>query len=124
MEEEGYEPQNVAGASAGAIVAALLAAGYKAHDIKSNYETENLDLKRILEDQDFNDFMDKGWEDRFPKIVSILLDQGIYEGKYLQSLMEDLLSKKGVHTFGDLVHPKYADQVYVLRTSGTDRYEN
>jgi NTE family protein len=113
LEEEGFEPQNVAGASAGAIVATLLAAGYKAHGTKNDDETDDLDLKKILEDQDFDLLMDKDWEDRFPKLIglplSIFLDQGIYEGKYFQALMEDLLSKKGVHTFRDLIYDEDED---------------
>ena len=34
LEERGYRPQNIAGASAGAIVAALLAAGYTAAELR------------------------------------------------------------------------------------------
>ena len=34
LEERGYRPQNVAGASAGAIVAALVAAGYTAVELR------------------------------------------------------------------------------------------
>src|SRR5215208_2534246 len=34
LEERGYRPQNVAGTSAGAIVAALLAAGYTAAELR------------------------------------------------------------------------------------------
>ena len=34
LEEHGYKPQNVAGTSAGAITAALIAAGYSAAEVK------------------------------------------------------------------------------------------
>ena len=34
LEERGYRPQNMAGASAGAIVAALVAAGYTADELR------------------------------------------------------------------------------------------
>src|SRR5919202_4371452 len=53
LEERGYEPQNIAGTSAGAITAALLAAGYSSAEIKD-----------IVFDLDFRQFEDKGWEDR------------------------------------------------------------
>jgi predicted acylesterase/phospholipase RssA len=53
LEENGYKPQNVAGSSAGAIVATLLAAGY---DAKS--------LGNILRTEKFNLYMDQGWEDK------------------------------------------------------------
>src|SRR4029453_13730341 len=72
LEEHGYRVQNVAGTSAGAITAALIAAGYTAEE-----------LKKIVFELDFAQFEDKGWEDRIPlfgKGISLLSDQGIYEG--------------------------------------------
>lgn len=36
LEERGYEPQNMAGASAGAIVAALIAAGYSSVELRKS----------------------------------------------------------------------------------------
>ena len=72
LEERGFEAQNVAGTSAGAITAALIAARYSAED-----------LKEIIISLDFRQFQDEGWEDRLPIIdrtASILLDQGLYEG--------------------------------------------
>jgi NTE family protein len=53
LEENGYEPQNVAGTSAGAITAALIAARYSAAE-----------LKEIVLSLDFKQFEDKAWEDR------------------------------------------------------------
>ena len=101
LEEQGYEPQNVAGASAGAIVATLLAAGYSADE-----------LRDVIQNLDFEKFKDTDWVDRIPiagSAISILRDQGIYEGSYFQQLMSDLLEDKGVSTFADLVHPDFAD---------------
>jgi NTE family protein len=71
LEEEGYEPQNMAGASAGAIVAALIAVGYTSDE-----------LKEIISKLDYDQFKDEALEDRFPlgKALSILRDLGIYEG--------------------------------------------
>jgi NTE family protein len=103
LEENGFRPQNIAGASAGAIIATLLAAGYTARE-----------LHQFVSNQDFKLFMDKGWEDRLPGFIgvplSILHDRGIYEGVYFLERMQELLAKKGVSTFRDLVHPEYADQ--------------
>ena len=53
LEERGYKPQNLAGTSAGAITAALIAAGYSASE-----------LKDIIFGLDFRQFEDKSWEDR------------------------------------------------------------
>ena len=57
LEERGYEPQNVAGTSAGAITAALIAAGYSAAE-----------LREIIFDLDFRQFKDQAWEDRIPLV--------------------------------------------------------
>ena len=102
LEERGFEPQNVAGTSAGAIVATLLAAGYTAAE-----------LREIILGLDFSRLRDTAWEDRVPLAgapLSILRDLGIYEGEYFRKLMSDLLEAKQVRTFRDLVHPRYADQ--------------
>ena len=102
LEERGYQPQNIAGTSAGAIVATGLAAGYTAAE-----------QREILASLDFNRFTDKDWEDRIPVVgapLSILLDQGIYEGEAFLSWIRDVLEAKGVRTFADLVHPEFADQ--------------
>ncbi|MBA2298004.1 MAG: patatin-like phospholipase family protein, partial [Actinobacteria bacterium] len=52
LEARGYKPQNVAGTSAGAISASLLAAGYSAQE-----------LKEIIIGLDYRQFQDKAWED-------------------------------------------------------------
>ena len=101
LEERGYVPQNVAGTSAGAISAALLAAGYSAAE-----------LKELIIGLDYRQFEDKGWEDRVPLVersLSMLLDLGLYEGERFLAWIRELLAAKGVHTFADLVHPEYAD---------------
>lgn len=102
LAEEGFEPRAVAGASAGAIVAAAVAAGFDAEELRDT----------ILE-LDYAQFRDEAWEDQIPLLdrgLSILLDQGIYEGRVLHDWMRDLLEQKGVRTFGDLVHPEFADE--------------
>jgi NTE family protein len=95
LEEQGFEPMNVAGTSAGAITAALVAAGYTADELKQ----EVLAL-------DFNSFRDEAWEDKLPlfeKTVSVLKDLGIYEGETFRRWMAAKLEAKGKRTFGDLV---------------------
>jgi NTE family protein len=95
LAEQGWEAMNIAGTSAGAITAALVAAGYTAEELKE----EVLEL-------DFNRFQDKGWEDKIPvfeKTFSLLKDLGLYEGTFFQSWMAERLAAKGKRTFGDLV---------------------
>ena len=104
LEEHGFRPQNVAGASAGAIVAALVAAGYTASE-----------LREVLDALDFLSFKDRAWEDRLPALsrtVSILKDKGVYEGEAFQAWMTGLLEAKGLRTFGDLLRRPEAVSLY------------
>ena len=104
LEERGYRPQNMAGASAGAIVAALVAAGYTAAE-----------LRESIIKFDFNGLKDRAWEDLLPlfsRTVSILKDRGIYEGEAFLEWMTRLLEAKGVRTFGDLVRRPEAELRY------------
>ena len=101
LEEQGYLPQNVAGTSAGAISAALLAAGYSAAE-----------LREIIMALDYREFQDRAWEDRVPlfeRSLSMLLDLGLYEGDYFLRWIRERLEAKDVRTFADLVHPDFAD---------------
>jgi NTE family protein len=119
LEERGFEPYNIAGTSAGAITAALIAARYSAEE-----------LKDIVITLDFNQFEDKAWEDHIPifdRSASILLDQGIYEGKRFYEWIKELLAAKGIHTFADLViedagdDPKYRSRLQVIASDATGR---
>lgn len=94
-EERGHVWQNVAGTSAGAIVAALVAAGYTAAEIKG-----------VMDGLDFNRLRDRSMRDRVPlvgPVLSMLVEKGLYEGDFFEGLMTELLAAKGVRTFGDLV---------------------
>jgi NTE family protein len=101
LEERGFRPENVAGTSAGAITAALLAAGYRGDE-----------LRDIVLEIDFRQFQDRAWEDKVPLIersLSTLLDLGIYEGTRFLSWIRELLEAKGVRTFADLVREGETD---------------
>lgn len=102
VEADGYEFVNVAGTSAGAIVAALLAAGYTAAE-----------LKKILIDFDFARLTDTSLIGRIPvagPIVNVLTRLGIYEGDFFLNLMRDLLAAKRKRTFRDFILPEYAEE--------------
>jgi NTE family protein len=93
-EELGVQWKSVAGTSAGAITACLLAAGYSADE-----------LKRVLMDLDFKEFLDEGLLDRIPllgKIASAVFEKGIYEGDFFERWIAKMLREKGVTTFGEL----------------------
>lgn len=94
-ERLGYSFAHVAGTSAGAIVAACIAAGYTA-----------IEMEEILKSIDYLKFKDEGVEDKIPlagPLVSLLLENGLYEGKYFENWLRDLLLQKNIRTFGDLV---------------------
>lgn len=117
LEKEGYEFENLAGTSAGAIVAALLAVGFTAAE-----------LKDILEKLDYSKFKDEGLLDKLGivgKGLSIGFEYGIYEGDYFEEWLDGLLRSKGLTTFGQIHtgHPeeKYKYKVQVIAADITDR---
>lgn len=107
-EERGYRWQNVAGTSAGAIVAALVAAGYRATE-----------LKEIMMGLDYRRFQDTSRLDRIPFIgplASLIFEKGIYEGDYLLEWIGGLLQAKNIETFGQLIMTEYNhDERYRFR---------
>jgi NTE family protein len=100
-EEKRYQFVNVAGTSAGAIIAALIAAGYGAKE-----------LREIMRSLDYSKFKDKGLLDKvlvIGKIISLGLEKGIYEGQYLEDWIRRKREAKGKRTFKNLVIDKYKD---------------
>jgi NTE family protein len=100
IENAGYEFENLAGTSAGAIVAALLSAGFRANEIKE-------EMKRL----DYNNFKDEGLLDKLGllgKSMSIGFEYGIYEGEYFETWIDGLLREKGKVFFGDIIMADYA----------------
>jgi NTE family protein len=90
----GYEFQRVAGASAGSLVGALVAAGMTASR-----------MEEVLMQLDYRRFRDHSPRDRIPLVgpaLSVLLEEGVYEGDYIREWMADQLAALGVRTFGDL----------------------
>jgi NTE family protein len=107
-EEKGYQWVNLAGTSAGAIVASLLAAGYT-----------GAELRGILKELDYNRFKDSSLLDRVPLVgplTSLVFEKGIYEGKYFEGWIRELLREKGVSTFADLALEEFqGDEKYRFR---------
>jgi NTE family protein len=102
-EELGYEWQNLAGASAGAIVASLLAAGYKA-----------VEIAEILNNTNYKEFKDTNWIGNTPPgmIYNLIKYGGLYNGDRFEEWLSELLSWKGVKNFGDILYDKDADSIY------------
>jgi NTE family protein len=114
-EAAGFSFGNVAGTSAGAIVAALLSADYSA-----------IELRKILNAVDYNRFKDATDVTRLPLIggaISLFATKGIYAGDYLENWMRQLLLERNIRTFGDLVLPEFKNNRrfrYRLQVTASD----
>lgn len=97
LEDRGYKFENLAGTSAGSIVASLLAVGYSGKE-----------LKEIVEGIDYANFLDKSIFDNFKiisligKTIGFIKDKGIYSGNPIYEYIEKLLQKKGKTKFKDV----------------------
>src|SRR5690606_17511507 len=78
-EELGWRWRAVAGTSAGALVAALVAAGYRAQE-----------LREIVRDLDLRSFGDAAGL----KVASLLLHEGMFKGEKLLAEVDRLLSDR------------------------------
>lgn len=99
IRKAGYVFPRVGGTSAGAIVAALIAA----------YQTRGVDLARLEDDMrelDYTQFMEKTWAERHLGIIgqaaSLLEHQGVYATGYLEQWLTSKLEPLGITTFADL----------------------
>jgi NTE family protein len=91
LDEQGFLPQRVAGTSAGAITAALVAAGYSGAELRS----------LVLEEMKFKSFEDGGhWP--VNQALQLAAHKGLHPGKYFESWMRERLEQKGITTFGQL----------------------
>lgn len=93
-ERRGYEWARLAGTSAGSIIAALLAAGYSAEELKE--EIMNLDYRQ---------FNKKEGIGRIPMLGSLLnlwINYGLYSGDYIEEWTREKLLAKRVTKFRDL----------------------
>lgn len=109
LEEQGYRFDLLAGSSAGAIVAALISAGYTGKEMELLLkEVDYLRFKK----EDFLDKLGTGG-----KLLSILFHYGIYSSSYLETWLQGLLMKKGISRFQDV---KKKDGTYRLRVTAVD----
>lgn len=94
LENEGYEWENLAGTSAGAIVASLLAVGYTSNEIKD-----------ILYNIDYTSFKDKNKLQSIPLIgdfLSIFIHKGIHSGNAIENFLHDKFIEKNKTKFKDI----------------------
>jgi len=102
----GYRFPRVAGTSAGAIVASLVAALQVAGEPLTR-------LAEVMRTIDYRKFLDPSLIGRVPLIgggLSLVVSDGVYRGAYLERLLAGLLGDLGVRTFGDLRTGEEPDQ--------------
>ncbi|RBP02608.1 patatin-like phospholipase family protein [Rossellomorea aquimaris] len=93
LEEKGYKFKRLAGTSAGAVIAAFIAAGYSSRE-----------LLEIMDDIDFNKLLDSNAIISLPiiKWLRVYNRLGLYKGVALESWVEEKLKARGIYTFADL----------------------
>jgi NTE family protein len=94
IEERGYTVRRVAGTSAGAIVGALLAAGLSAAELEAE-----------MRSLDYAEFQDGGPLDHVPFVgrpLALLLEQGVYGGRFAHKWVSERLAEHGCRSFADL----------------------
>ena len=105
LADAGYSFPRVAGSSAGAIVGALVTALQQAGEPLSRLE----DVMRAV---DYRRFRDVSGVGRLPLVgrgISLLVRDGLYEGRYLEQFLTGALGELGIRTFGDLRLPAADD---------------
>lgn len=111
LEDRGYEFQRLAGTSAGAVMAALLAAGYTAKELSA------------FADTDFSRFLDRDLIQSIPllgKPLGLLLEKGLYQGDYIEEWMHGLLMKKGRTKFKDVM-PEGESRLKIIASDVTKK---
>jgi NTE family protein len=94
LEEKGYRWQRLAGTSSGAIIASLLAVGYKGKDIK-----------KMLLNLDYTSFLDRTRIQSIPLLgrgLGILVEKGMYNGDSLERWIANILKCSGKTKFKDI----------------------
>ena len=93
IEEKGYRFKRLAGTSAGAVIAAFIAAGYSSSE-----------LLKIMEEVDLKDLLDSNAIISLPiiKWFRVYYRLGLYKGMALENWLEEKLKARGVYTFADL----------------------
>jgi NTE family protein len=94
FEEEGYTWERLAGTSAGAMIAAMLAAGYTGSELKNMFFEIN-----------YKDFKDKGGVQSIPLLgtpINLFINNGVYSGDAIEVWMRKMLRRKGKVKFKDV----------------------
>lgn len=102
LAEQGYRFERVAGTSAGAITAALVAAFQRAGEPISRLREaiETLDLTRFRDSSGIGRLIEP--LSPMAEFAALAFRGGLHEGQYLEDWLQGVLGDLGVATFGDL----------------------
>src|SRR5690625_3164171 len=94
LAEQNYSIIRVGGTSAGAIIASLLAANYRAREIERIFT--NLEMGQFLDAPIFTR--------KLPplKLLSLYMNKGLYKGDRFETWLAELLAKRKIVTFADI----------------------
>lgn len=116
MEEQGYHWVHIAGTSAGAFVAALLAAGYSANELYDIMKTE-VQFSRFARDPGLDGTI-------MVEALHMLQRAGMHTGNFIETFIRQKLRARGIASFGDLVlnprEPKHSSFRYRLTVIASD----
>ena len=104
VESAGYTFRNVAGTSAGAIVASLLGVGYTGAEIKA--EMMKLDFPKFQGEDCLTKLGAAG------KMAKLIIKNGMFHANYLESWLEGLFKSKGKTRFGDIRDPDTPKEIH------------
>lgn len=112
-EEDGFRWVNVAGTSAGAVIASLIAVGYSGEEIRD-----------MLFKIDYSVFQDRTMLGSMPYIgllLSVIKYKGIFKGDMIEGWLREKYRKKGKEKFGDIIMLRGDEPLrYKLRVIATD----
>lgn len=94
LEEIGIAYENLAGTSAGALIASLLSVGYSGRD-----------LKKLMGTMEYSRFAQKNVINGIPlagKFLNLFIEKGLYGTDYLEEYLNELYSAKGKTKFKDV----------------------
>lgn len=112
MEEKGASWQRIAGTSAGAIIASLIAVGFTGKE-----------MKEILFNLNFLDFAYKDVYDYIPiagKPAELFMTKGLYSSEPIEDYLNSLYAKKGKYLFRD-ISPNGISPLKIIASDITNR---
>ncbi|GAA0177549.1 patatin-like phospholipase family protein [Clostridium sediminicola] len=101
MEENGYSWRNIAGTSAGAVIASLISAGYSASE-----------LKNLIKQIDYTAMIDHSKHKfSFKKISNLIIKKGLYNGNYITKIIDTFLYDKLKWKLGTRKKVQFRDMI-------------